>query len=230
VRCRATANQQQKENNLGAAHTRSHPHRLPALRSLCEPAADAVVSRFGPVELDSRRREAGDPDAVYRFSVAKSVVPSDGDESLAIGFLLRAVASGAPLADIARDLEPLHPHNNTFPGEVMLEVAADAMTVAGFSRATPVEFRGIVERHLAEHRISGNTARQKMRYALFAAAALHGGACPDLLADVAWYQADDFWVYAMYAAVLLIRAAAERTGMDARDVCTAIARQHTIAL
>jgi len=155
-------------------------------------------------------------------------VPSDGDEELAIEFLLRGVASGAPLADIARDLEPLHPRNNTFPGEVILDVAADAMTVAGFARATPVDFEGIVERHLSEHRISGNTARQKMRYSLFAAAALHGGARPDLLEDLAWYQADDFWVYAMYAAVILIRAAAERTPMDTRDVCTAIARQHTI--
>lgn len=162
--------------------------------------------------------------------MAKRLVPSDGDRELAIEFLLRGVASGGPLADIARDLEPLHPRNNTFPGEVMLEVAADAMTVAGFSRATPVDFEGIVERHLAEHQISGNTARQKMRYALFAAAALHGGARPDLLEDVAWYQADDFWVYAMYAAVILIRAAAERAAMDARDVCTAIARQHTNAL
>jgi hypothetical protein len=69
-----------------------------------------------------------------------------------------------------------------------------------------------------------------MRYALFAAAALHGGARPDLLKDVAWYQADDFWVYAMYAAVILIRAAAERIATDARGVCAAIARQHTIAL
>lgn len=112
----------------------------------------------------------------------------------------------------------------------MLEVAADAMTVADFARATPVDFEGIVERHLSEHRISGNTVRQKMRYALFAAAALHGGARPDLLEDVAWYQADDFWVYAMYAAVILIRAAAERTAMNTRDVCAAIARQHNIAL
>ncbi len=69
-----------------------------------------------------------------------------------------------------------------------------------------------------------------MRYALFASAALHGGARPDLLEDVAWYQADDFWIYAMYSAVILIRAAAERTAMDVRDVCAAIARQHTIAL
>jgi len=206
---------------------------MPALRSLCERAEGAPASRIR-LPADRARvpaqREATGPDAVYRFSVAKRFVPSDGDGELAIQFLLRGVASGTPLADIARDLEPLHPRNNTFPGEVMIEIAADAMTVADFSRATPVDFEGIVERHLSEHRISGNTARQKMRYATFAAAALHGGARPDLLEDVAWYQADDFWIYAMYAAVILIRAAAERTAMAARDVCAAIARQHTVAL
>jgi hypothetical protein len=212
----------------------ANPPRLPALRSLCEPPTQLRRSHPGraapPVGLDSRHEAARELDAVHRFSVAKRVVPSDGDEELASEFLLRGVASGQPLPNIAHDLEPLHPRNNTFPDEVMLEIAADAMAVAGFSRATPVDSRGIVERRPAEHRITGNTARQRMRYALFAATALHGGARPDLLEDVAWYQADDFWVYAMYAAVILIRATAERTGMDALDVCTAIARQPTIAL
>jgi hypothetical protein len=34
------------------------------------------------------------------------------------------------------------------------------------------------------------------------------GTEPDLLDEVAWWQADDFWQYAMYAAVAYIRAAA----------------------
>jgi hypothetical protein len=45
---------------------------------------------------------------------------------------------------------------------------------------------------------------------VLAAAALHGGVEPDLLGEAAWWQADDFWQYAMVAAVGYIRAAAER--------------------
>jgi hypothetical protein len=52
-----------------------------------------------------------------------------------------------------------------------------------------------------------------------AAAALHGGAEPDLLEEVAWWQTDDFWQYALYAAVAYIRAAASRAGVPVRQAC-----------
>ena len=41
---------------------------------------------------------------------------------------------------------------------------------------------------------------------MLAAAALHGGTEPDLLDEVAWWQADDLWQYALFAAVAYIRA------------------------
>ena len=46
-----------------------------------------------------------------------------------------------------------------------------------------------------------------------AAAALHAGTEPDLLDEVAWWQTDDFWQYALFAAVAYIRAAASRAGV-----------------
>ena len=33
------------------------------------------------------------------------------------------------------------------------------------------------------------------------------GLSPDLLDEVAWWQTDDFWQYALYAAIAYIRAA-----------------------
>lgn len=54
------------------------------------------------VALGSGRREATSSDAVYRFSVAKRVVPSDGDEERAIEFLLRGVASGGGQSQTSR--------------------------------------------------------------------------------------------------------------------------------
>jgi len=59
----------------------------------------------------------------------------------------------------------------------------------------------------------------KLRYAVLAAAAVHGGTEPDLLDEVASWQADDFWQYAMYAAVAYIRAAASRAGVPVRQAC-----------
>ena len=54
---------------------------------------------------------------------------------------------------------------------------------------------------------------------MLAAAALHGGTEPDLLDEVAWWQTDDFWRYALFAAVACIRAAASRAGAPVRQAC-----------
>jgi len=66
------------------------------------------------------------------------------------------------------------------------------------------------ERFLPEFPARGRH-RRKLQYAVLAAAALHGGVAPDLLDEVAWWQADDFWQYALLAAVIDIRAARATT-------------------
>jgi hypothetical protein len=65
----------------------------------------------------------------------------------------------------------------------------------------------------------------KFQYAVLAAAALHGGTEPDLLDEVAWWQADDFWQYALFAAVAYIRAAASRVGVPVRQACQDLAQR-----
>ena len=42
---------------------------------------------------------------------------------------------------------------------------------------------------------------------------------------VAWWQTDDFWQYALYAAVAYIRAAASRAGAPVRRVCQELAQR-----
>jgi hypothetical protein len=49
-----------------------------------------------------------------------------------------------------------------------------------------------------------------------AAAAIHGGTEPAPLDEVAWWQRDDFWQHALYAATAYIRAAARRAGVPVR--------------
>jgi len=132
--------------------------------------------------------------------------------------LLDGLARDAGISEVLSELAPLHPRNNTFPGEVFLHLAADALDWCGATRATPVPLEGLCERFLPECAFRGRR-NAKLQYAVLAAAAVHGGTEPDLLDEVAWWQTDDFWQYAMYAAVAYIRAAASRAGVPVRQAC-----------
>jgi hypothetical protein len=101
-------------------------------------------------------------------------------------------------------IEPLNPRNDTLPGEVFLNLAADALESGGASRTEPPSLEGLRERFLPECAFRGRQ-NAKLQYAVRAAAAVHGGTEPDLLDKVAQWQADDFWQYATYAAVAYIR-------------------------
>jgi len=132
--------------------------------------------------------------------------------------LLSGLACDTDIFQLISDLAPLHPRDNTFPGEVFLRVAADALDWCGASRADPLPLEGLRERFLPETAFRGRQ-NTKIQYAVLAAAAVHGGTEPDLLDEVAWWQTDDFWQYALFAAVAYIRAAASRAGVPVRQAC-----------
>ena len=144
--------------------------------------------------------------------------PSHEDATIARRALLDGLARDADIFEVLSDLAPLHPRNNTFPGEVFLRVAADALDLCGASRAAPLSMEGLRERFLPECDFRGRQ-NAKLRYAILAAAAVHGGTEPDLLEEVAFWEADDFWQYAAYAAAAYIRAAADRAGVPVRQIC-----------
>ena len=132
--------------------------------------------------------------------------------------LLDGLARDTDIFELLDGLASLHPRNDTFPGEVFLRLAADALEWSGASRAEPLPLQGLRERFLPEATFRGRQ-NAKLQYAMLAAAAVHGGTEPDLLDEVASWQADDFWQYAMYAAVTYIRAAASRAGVPVRQAC-----------
>ncbi len=132
--------------------------------------------------------------------------------------LLDGLARDADIFELVSELAPLHPQDNTFPGEVFIRVAADALEWCGASRADPLPLEGLRERFLPGCTFRGRE-NTKLQYAVLAAAALHGGTEPDLLDEVAWWQTDDFWQYALFAAVAYIRAAASRAGGPVRQAC-----------
>jgi hypothetical protein len=151
-------------------------------------------------------------------------LPTPQDTATARRVLLGGLAQGTEVAELVGELAPLHRRNNTFPGEVFLDVAADALDWCGASRADPLALEGMRERFLPECAFRGREDK-KLQFAILAAAALRGGAEPGLLDEVAWWQTDDFWQYALYAAVAYIRAAAGLVGVPVRQACQELAQR-----
>ena len=149
-------------------------------------------------------------------------LPTPQDAATARRILLGGLARGTAVAELVGELAPLHPRNNTFPGEVFLHVAVDVLDWCGASRADPLALEGMRERFLPECAFRGRQ-NKKLQFAILAAAALRGGAEPDLLDEVAWWQTDDFWQYGLFAAVGYIRAAASRAGVPVRQACQDLA-------
>jgi hypothetical protein len=73
--------------------------------------------------------------------------------------LLDGLARGADIFELVSELAPLHPRNDTFPGEVFLHLAGDALDWCGASRADPLPLAGLCERFLPERAFRGRKTR-----------------------------------------------------------------------
>ena len=149
---------------------------------------------------------------LYGLGMPARKGPTSEDAATARRMLLDGLAGGKDIFEVMTGLAPLHPRYDTFPGEVFLLVAADALGWCGASQANPAPLEGIRERFLPECSFRSRENR-KFQFAVLAAAAQRGGAEADLLDEIAWWQTDDFWQYALFAAVAYIRIAADRAGV-----------------
>ena len=147
--------------------------------------------------------------------------PTTEDAVQAVDLLLGAIETGGDIFDALDGIRPLHPKNNTFPGEVFMRLAAEALDVAGVRRDRPIPEEGLVGRYLPECRFRGRDNR-KVRYALLTAAATHGGVTVDLLDYVAYWETDDYWSYAGFAAVAWIRAVSDERDIPLTELCQAL--------
>jgi len=121
------------------------------------------------------------------------------------------VLSGGVDADqLVAEIADLHVRHNTFPGEVFMELAADALRTAGVQRAPGIAYRELLSKHLGEVEFRGKEHR-RIQYAILTAFAVHGGLEPDLLDEVT-YWIEQYWQYALLAAVAIIRQCAEHSG------------------
>jgi hypothetical protein len=75
--------------------------------------------------------------------------PAPEDAVTARRTLLDGLARDADIFELLSELASLHPRDNTFPGEVFLHLAADALDWCGASRADPLPLEGLRERQYA---------------------------------------------------------------------------------
>jgi len=154
--------------------------------------------------------------------------PTESGRHEAIRTLLAGLRRGTELPDLALSLESLHPRDNTFPGEVFMEVAIKAMDLAGIEqRGFPYE--ELLNNLLPEYEFRGHRA-QKIKFAILAIGAARGGIDPDLLDEVIWWRTDDFWLYAFAAAAAIIRSSAAKQDVPIADFIGALALKHNVDL
>jgi hypothetical protein len=145
------------------------------------------------------------PVLAYLLGMPARKRPTPEDTVTVRRILLDGLTRDADIFDLAGELAPLHPRNNIFPGE-FLQLAADALNWCGASRTDPLSLEGSGTASCPSAH-SAADQNKKLQYAVLTAAALHGGTEPDLLDEIAWWQTDDFWQYALFATVACIRAA-----------------------
>ncbi len=151
-------------------------------------------------------------------SVAARRDPTDDDRDQAITIALNGLIHAEEVSAIAARLAPLHRRHDTFPGD------------SGASRESPILFEGLRERCLPDGNAHSRAEHHKSKFALRAAAMLHGGIDPGVLDEVQWWQSDDVWYWSLEARVAYVRAAADRTGRSVESICRRLAHDRGVAL
>ena len=155
--------------------------------------------------------------------------PTEEHRDEALRRLLSGLVAGDDVFELTASVADLHPKYNTFPGEVFMDLAADALESADATRNEPIPYEGLRETYLPECEFRGRD-NLRIQYAILTSASVRGGLEPDLLDEVTWWRADDYWRYALYAAVALIRAGAERQGVTIAQMVERLADRTGVTL
>ena len=139
-----------------------------------------------------------------------------------------------PLSHVGSDRSdgrwpPLHRTTNTFPGEVLLELAADAPSrKAGEPGARSSSKASACATFPKTGLTSGPSSTQPSTRCGRRWFGL--GSIPGLLDEVSWWRTDDLWFWALQALVTHMRAPAEHRGETVPAICGRIASRHGVQL
>ena len=113
--------------------------------------------------------------------------PTEEDRDEALRRVLSGLLAGDDVFELAASVADLHPEYNTFPGEVFMDLAADALEIADATRNDPVPYEGSREIYLPECEFRGRDNR-RIQYAILTSASVRGGLEPDLLDEVTGWR------------------------------------------
>ena len=107
-----------------------------------------------------------------------------------------------------------------------MELSADALDTAGVERESSVVYRELLSKHLPEVEFRGKETR-RIQCAILTPFAAHGGLEPDLLHEVT-YWIEQYWSYALFAAVAIVRACADSAGIPLDTFVADLADRHAV--
>jgi hypothetical protein len=87
--------------------------------------------------------------------------PTRDDRAEVVRSVLADLSSGQEFDTIIERLAVLHPKNNTFPAEELLELAADAIEESSATRSHPIAYERIRENYLPERVFRGKVEHHR---------------------------------------------------------------------
>lgn len=144
--------------------------------------------------------------------------------------VLSALAQGQGLNDIAPEVGAYASERSLFPGDVLLDLAADIIEASGASREYPLDTDQIRRCLLPEDRAHNRAQHYKAEYAIRAAAMTRAGVDPALIDNAGRWRMNDLWLWSLEAVVVYARAAAEHADVTVADICSRVAARHEITL
>jgi len=143
--------------------------------------------------------------------------------------MLRGLTGGVDPDDLHLELIAFERDHDHTLAEVLLELAADALTISNAGRAHPIDYQDLLKTHLHDYEYRGKVDHRSIRYALTYPAARAGGLQPDFLDDISWWHVQ-LWPYALQSLIAYLRAAADLTHRSFTDLARQLAEQHHVDL
>lgn len=156
--------------------------------------------------------------------------PTDEPADEVIQLVLSGLANDVDLDDIAPQVAALTSERSLFPGDVLIDLAADIIEASEATREHPIDTTDIRRRLLPEDRAHTRAQHLKADVAIRAAAMVRAGIDPAVDETVSWWRANDLWLWSLQAVVVYARAAAEHANVTVAEICERVAARHDITL